>query len=500
MQVTALGHSCVLLSFESMHTSTRTRILIDPWLSDHATGDGMGRFPRVRFDSNALAPVDAVFLSHAHSDHLDPYTLVQLWQTLSPAPTLLLPVTLAYLVPVFREYLPGSTIQLLHAHRPVAFRDLELMGFFDINLAPTNEDDVMILVVRNGSEVVLSEADANLSLEDPEFRAYISGLLTGPGVDSAVFLTTENELTGTLLTKDCRTIEDREALAEHAMDELLESVQDLYTPNDDPSDLWHCAHLLRLVHGQGLTAPHELDPRWQQILFPVRISHRVREERAAAARAGFCHQIDRLTDGAVHCITAGRVDTCTPLSGLTCLDQDDTRRFNPNLDFFPALPCAPLRADLRDRAEQHRQILALLNHQFLPYLHGSRQPPVLHLLASYGGRYAVRVHFGEVVDDTCLDYVLDYGSLGFIEAPASAEPPQETYWANDLEDFLAGHCDEFSTFCRTQFPGQEIRLQMCLAAPLLNGALVEKRVRLHFERASQGKTPAAWVLPLFSTH
>ena len=146
----------------------------------------------------------------------------------------------------------------------------------------------MVLVVRCDDEVALVEADANLSLEVPEFRAYVSELLTGPGVTSAVYLTTENELTGTLLSPGCASLDDRADLVELATNTLLESVEAPYAPApeglEDPGDLWRCPHLLRLIHGQGLTAPHELDPRWQRILFPVRPDHRVAEERAAAAR------------------------------------------------------------------------------------------------------------------------------------------------------------------------------------------------------------------------
>ncbi len=497
LQITALGHSCILLDFEEAPTGRHTRILIDPWLSDHATGDGMGRFPRLRFQPDDLAPIHGVFISHAHSDHLDPYTLLRLWRTLPQPPTLFLPISLAFLVPVFHAHIPECDIQLLSAHTPVPFRGIELMGFFDINFTPTNEDDVMILVARSGSEVAVVEVDANLSLEDPDFRAFVSSLVTAPGIESAVFLTTENELEGTLLSKDCRSTDDRIELAEQAMGALLDSVQDLYEPTDDPDDLWHCPYLVRLIHGQGLTAPHELDPRWQRILFPVRIEHRVREERAAARRAGFGLQIDRLTDGAVHTIAAGRITDTTPLAGMTRLDHERQRRFDPHLDFFPVLPCAPLRSEERDAVRQRGRILALLNQRFVPYLHGGRQPPVLHLLASYGGAYRVRVHYGRTVDTEARDYVLGFGARGFIEQPAGDEHPQETYWANDLDDFLDGRCDEFSTFCRSQFPDQEIRLQVCLSTPLLNSDLVEKRIRLHFERAREGMTPGSWVLPLF---
>ena len=119
---------------------------------------------------------------------------------------------------------------------------------------------------------------------------------------------------------------------------------------------------------------------------------------------------------------------------------------------------------------------------------------MLHLLSAYEGSYRIRVYFGE----RAWDYVLGFGTQGFIEAEASEDVVHEAYWANDLDDFLEGRCDEFSTFCRSQFP-VEMRLWACLATPLLNGDLVTKRVRLHFERARKGLTPGSYVLPLYET-
>ena len=152
MQITALGHSCVLLDFAHSEAGERTRILVDPWLSDHATGDAMGRFPRLRMDLAALGPVHAVYLSHAHSDHLDPYTLVRLWRELPRPPVLLLPVSLRFLLPVLLEHLDGLQVCVLEPHAPRVFRGVELLGFFDVGMEATNEEDVMVLVVTNGTE------------------------------------------------------------------------------------------------------------------------------------------------------------------------------------------------------------------------------------------------------------------------------------------------------------------------------------------------------------
>jgi hypothetical protein len=494
MQITAFGHSCIQLSFQHPDTAEITRILIDPWLSDHATGDSMGRFPRLRFHSAALEPIHAVYLSHAHCDHLDPYTLVRLWRELESPPLLIVPVSLSFLLPLFREYLDNPEIQVLKGHENWTFRGLEFLGFFDIGTEANNEDDVMVLVLTNGTERVLIEADARLSLEHPNFRKFISMLMRRPDLQTSVYLTTENELTGTLESRNCSTIEERENLHEYATYEMLEAVHYLYMPVEDPVDIWQGERVLRLVHGQGLTAPHELDESWQHILFPVRIADRVDAEREAAEQNGCKHQIGCLTVGHTHTIEAGRIVHRAPAQGLTLLDDEKDRAYNAHLPFFPQFPCAPLRADSRDTELQRTRILALLNERFLPYLHGIRLPPVLHLLADSGGTYRIRIHYGQAEDDNAKDYVLGFSECRFIEETASQEPEQEAYWANDLEDFLDGRCDEFSIFCRKQFPVEQMRLWSCLSTPLLNSDLVLKRIGLHFERARSGLTPGSYVL------
>ena len=496
MNITALGHSCVLLAFEDAETGEATRILVDPWLSDHAVGDAMGRFPRLRFDTADLGPIHVVYLSHAHCDHLDPYTLVRLWRGLETPPVLLLPVSLAFLVPIFEAHLPAAEIFLLEPHEPVEYRGLGLLGLFDVGSEATNEDDVMVLVVTHGAERVLVEADARLSLELPRFRGFLSMLMREPHLDSAVWLTTENELTGTMMGRLCTTPEQRAELLEVCQQELLQAVHQLYLPADDPDDVWQGRSVLRLVHGQGLGAAPELDPRWQRLLFPVRVEDRVRVERTVAAEMGCLHRIDGLTVGSTHRVQGGQVVDVTPEPWLELLDDEADRTFDPSLDFAPALRWAPLRSDPRDADAQAARILAALNQRFLPHLHGLRRPPVLHLLSDHGGQYRVQVHFGSALGGETRDYVLGFGGRDFVEQEPDGSEPQEAYWANDLVDLLDGRCDEFSTFCRQQFPVASMRFWESLATPLLNSDLVASRVRLHFERAQAGLSPGAWVREL----
>ena len=93
-------------------------------------------------------------------------------------PVLFLPVSLHFLQPVFHTYLKDVDVRLIEPHHNFSFRGLGVLGFFDVGLEPTNEDDVMVLVVTNGSERVLIEADARLSLALPITDKFISMLIT----------------------------------------------------------------------------------------------------------------------------------------------------------------------------------------------------------------------------------------------------------------------------------------------------------------------------------
>ena len=107
----------------------------------------MERTVKVSLDPTKIDTIDAIYISHAHTDHFDPYTLVYIYGTKTPfvkgdkgdfvsenseqnpqsppssstasriesgtgslqrslqKPLLLLPFTLEYLVPLIREYL-----------------------------------------------------------------------------------------------------------------------------------------------------------------------------------------------------------------------------------------------------------------------------------------------------------------------------------------------------------------------------------------------------------
>ncbi len=122
--------------------------------------------------------------------------------------------------------------------------------------------------------------------------------------------------------------------------------------------------------------------------------------------------------------------------------------------------------------------------------------PALALLAGCGGQYRIRLRFGTVSDHVDEDQGIMFASLRFHAIPTDGEP-QEFYWANDLEDYLDGRCDDFSTFCRHPLSEGVTRLWSCLGMPYLNNDLVERKLRYHFERARRGESLSDWVLRFY---
>ncbi len=62
----------------------------------------------------------------------------------------------------------------------------------------------------------------------------------------------------------------------------------------------------------------------------------------------------------------------------------------------------------------------------------------------------------------------------------------ESYWLEDILDFLDGRQELYSNFWHKLEPKMIYRLWTCLGANFCNNDLVIKKYRLHFERAISG--------------
>ena len=507
MNISSLGHSCFLVEIEG-DRSEPVRILADPWITDHVIGDLCGRYPRIRLDFEKLPTIDAIYLSHSHTDHCDPYSLLELRAKLPNAPTLLLPVSLAYLEPLFEEYLPEWPRQWLAEGEAIVLDGIEISALFNLETSATNEDDVMVLVVRNETEMLVSESDALLPFHDPGARESIASLFLELDDESApvnrVFITTRNELGATMASLRALTPEARREAAAESAAATLEEIESILAPVEDGmggefAAPWDLPGAVRLIIGQGIAAPQDFDAEWNRVLFPISLGDRARFETQVASQYGYELPIESMTGGDSVEIVGGVVTRKT-IPWLTALDPEEERTFDPTLPKAETeFAIAPLIDGPRDLDRQRQLILDVLNRRFVPWWIGSRNPPVEHVLSQCGGQYRVRVRYGTASAFKTEDYVASFRRLEFTPAPPTDDRDaiQEEYWGNDLEDYLDGRADDFSTFCRRPPGGSSTRVWDSLGMPYLNDDLVAKKMRIHFDRAAAGKSGGDWVLPIW---
>jgi L-ascorbate metabolism protein UlaG (beta-lactamase superfamily) len=147
MQISSLGHTECLVECVCKNGST-WRLLVDSWLSDFSVADLMERTPRVKIDWAKLPKIDAIFISHAHMDHLDPYFLTEIYQHQNPV--LLLTETLEYLMPTLQKYLPNAAVEILENQKTQCYNEeIFITGLIFAEDRITNEDDVMTLHVAH---------------------------------------------------------------------------------------------------------------------------------------------------------------------------------------------------------------------------------------------------------------------------------------------------------------------------------------------------------------
>jgi hypothetical protein len=501
MLVHSLGHSSFVLEMETSPGAEPVRVLFDPWLSDFCVGDLMGRFPRVRFEVEDLAPIHAIYLTHGHTDPLDPESLLRLWSGLDPRPPVLIPETIESLAPLLAEFLPGGGPTVLRAGKEHDLSGLEITLLPTMSERPTNEDDVLVLVARSETESFLNECDCLLPLDEIGRRQVLE-LVLGLGEDenrppeTACFLTTRNELFATMSVLEARSVENRSRRIGEALDDTGEEIHDIYAPlpeagapfGADP--LWGSDRLVRLVGGQGLCHPQELDAGRNRTLFPIRIADRVRLEREIAKGHGGRHSVEELRAGTTHVLSGGRLVERREIEWLTLLDREEDRFFDPSLPIPEDFPDGPLRPGIRDEERQLSLIKAALDRRLLPLLESLAHTGLLSTLLG-AGPHRIRILFAE---GPPREFRLGFDTMRFTEVEPT-DDPDEVYWANDLEDFLDGRCDEFSRYCRRPPGGRTQRLWRCLGLPFLNHDLVARKHRFHFERTARGETNRDWVLP-----
>lgn len=191
MIITPLGHTEFLVDIANASRES-VRILVDSWLSDYAVGDLMERSTKIRLDSGKLSSIDAIYISHAHTDHLDPYTLMEIYEHTNPL--LILPVTLRFLGPLFAEYLPTAQIQWLVPRELFTLKGIEITGYMFPQSDITNEDAVMMLTIASDTELLFAEIDTVPDEYDADIASELFRIFDRREYKTRCYLASHNEL------------------------------------------------------------------------------------------------------------------------------------------------------------------------------------------------------------------------------------------------------------------------------------------------------------------
>jgi len=263
MFISPLGHTEFGITIQNKQGES-IRILVDAWLSDYAFGDLMERTPRLELDDEKIKSLDVIYLSHAHCDHFDPYTLFPLYKIANPL--LILPETLAFLVPVLEKFIPQIKIQILRNREIFTYCGIDFQGICFENESITNEDDVMTLAVSNHEEIVYAEIDTVIPKTEEAYNL-LTQLFSRKSYTRVTYLSSRNELGANLPILDKSKDLDREKFRKQyrsSRKEELEWEYEMLTSGELP-DFTEVPNFARGFIGQGICYPSILDPTLSHI-------------------------------------------------------------------------------------------------------------------------------------------------------------------------------------------------------------------------------------------
>lgn len=473
------------------------RIFVDAWLSDFSVGDLMERSVKVELDMEKIKTVDAIYVSHSHTDHLDPYTLIPIYQNANPI--LLLPYTLAFVVPLIREYIPTIRIEILYPHQAFQHEGISITGHMFPQNTITNEDDVMMLSIENDRELLFAEIDTLPEEDDLDTQKQLFRILTKKSYETVCYLASRNELPGQLPVLDL-PIKKRKAFRDEYIAGRKEEMYFSYQKGEYEDfanfpNIYEIPNLVRGFIGQGIVYPRRFSLDYARVqIFPL--EEIASMESDIARECGYEFSQKALLPGRQYKVENGNIETgrkeC-PIGELI-IDREHGNLESTDPRLYADAPLFP-RENL-DIVTEKRRILEVLNARFLSYWSASAVASLRStLIKNHDGCYRIglKVQNAETV---VFEYSL--ADVVFREVPYSTELHiDEDYWLLDIVDFLDGRQELYSNFWHRLDPKKIYRLWTCLGANFCNHDLLLNKYRLHFERAKSGLTVESFVSEVY---
>ena len=488
MKLIGLGHSELFIEIQNKQGKDM-RILSDSWLTSHVFGDFMERSHHLNISFDELPKIDGIFLSHAHCDHFDPYTLVEIYK--HQTPDILLPETLTYLEDILKKYLPKANVIVLPDREVFQWNGLDFYGIVFRETHANNENDVMTLCVSNNKEIVYMEVDS-APPDTADFWEELYGVFTRKNYETICYMGTRNELEGIFKSLDASSPKQRRELINTYKEKRQEEIHWQYAQYDEGfseyPDVTTLNGLTKVFNGQGIVFPKELGTEFDEILIPVSIAEITKWEKSIAKDYGRNIPMDFIICGKALEVSGGKVKQIQTPKYLSKITSRNFT-YNPKSQAVRTTIDKPLSVEQRDENLIKSAVLRELNTRFVPYQIASLDSTLREMvLRSPNKSYVIEVKFGDEKKYHSVFFTYSIKQMKFKVSKKDETHVNESYWANDLADLFEGRQEMFSTFLHHLRHERPLHFWTCLNMPFVAPELVQKRFELHFERATKGET------------
>ncbi len=493
MILTPLWHTEFLLDIENKE-GNNVRFLIDAWLSDFLVWDLAERSVYVRLSPEKMCTIDAIYISHAHTDHLDPYTLLEIYKYANPV--LFLPDTLRFLEPLLRKNIVPSEgildIRFLKNRDMVVFRWIEIMAVAFDNIEITNEDDVMPIVFANDHEILFAEIDT-VPPDTIEAEKLLYKTFTRKSYDTVAYIASRNELEWSIQFLDCESTKAAENYKREYLHRRKEDIEWWYAKYEYEEyetfpRIFDIPGFVRGFIWQGLVYPRSMSSSLAQASV-FSLPQVVDCEISFAQEHGFEFPQKALLPGRQFRLEKGSIETGRKECPIGTIEstKDETPSWIIDLTErkFAHGPLCPRSFPPEELLIAKEKIRNILNYRFLPYWSASPVASLRSVLIRNKDA-AYRIQFSLEKDTPPIVFEYCFWWFCFTEVPFdSALKIDEDYWLSDVMDFLDGRQEMYSSFWHKLDPKRTYRLWTCLGANLLNNDLLEKKYQFHFDRAKK---------------
>jgi len=512
MKLYWLWHSEFFLEIKNKKWQVK-KILSDSWLSDYVFWDFMQRYPKLEIDFAKLDKIDWIFLSHAHCDHFDPYTLTEIYKHQNP--DILLPETLLHLQDILEKYLPSAKIVILKDRETTNWQDLEFYWIVLRHTSSTNEDDVMTLAISNDREICYIEVDTALPETEDIFEE-LWNIFTRKKYSSICHLATRNELWWIFWSLDAKNFEERREKVKNYIATREEETEWQYAKYDewfeDYADLSRLKNYCKIYNWQWIAYPEFLWKEFDEILIPFTLAEITDLERKTAKN--YWRKIDMdflwwwdkilIENWKIFKNTKKILDEIKFSWIKVVADRDFS--YKKNSKNFRKIESKPLFDNEKYLSENREEFLKklkyFLNTRFLSYQIWSIENPLRELvLRSKNKKYIISVKFQEEWDKISKIYFYyDFKSMKFVQSDKDFKNYNEEYWASDLCDLFEWKQEMFSTFLHKLEKWKPLFFWTCLWMPFMASDIVRKKFEMHFENAKNWELVNSfveWVLEKF---